>query len=576
MHRPVVRIVAGMVAAAALAAAMAPRVVLAGGDPASVDLPAAGDAASVDLQAKLDTYCRAAADALNFQGVVLIARDGRPILEKGYGFADREQEVPNSPETKFQIASVTKQFTAAAILHLAQQGKLDLQDPLAKHLPAYPADPGDRITIHHLLSHTSGIPNYLADPEIWARIATEIPIPELVATFSHRPLDFEPGTAFAYSNSGYVLLGLIIEATSGQSYEEYLRNAVFQPLGMRDSGYGCHAGIVPNCASGYETVGDEWRNAGPIAMSMAYSAGALYATASDLLKWDQALYGDRLLAEASKERMFTPVLEGFGYGWVIGEIAGRRVIHHAGGMPGFGSHIGRYPDDGLTVIVLGNNDSVGAESLGFSLAGVAFGRPYDLPVRKTPIDVDPRILDDYPGAYMIAEGEYRVIRRDAGGLTSQRTGGPVTRILPEAADRFYYAGNHAITITFVRDSTGTVAASLMRQGGVETRHEILTGPLADSLLAERTVVQLDAAVLERYAGEYELAPGFTLTFRSEGSRLFSRATGQEEVEVYPASETVFFLKVVEAEIAFELDDAGTPTGLVLTQGGREMHARRVH
>ncbi len=308
-----------------------------------------------------------------------------------------------------------------------------------------------------------------------------------------------------------MLPGLIIEAAGGQTYEEYLRENIFELPGMDASGYGCNSTIIPNLAAGHETVDDECRRAGLIATSLAYSAGALYSSASDLLKWDQALNGDALLSETSREMMFTPALEGYGYGWVIREVAGRRAIHHGGGMPGFTSHIGRYPDDGLTVIVLGNNDSAAAEPLGFSLARVVFGEPYDLPVRKTPIAIDPSILDDYPGAYMIAEGEYRVIRRDGEGLTSQRSGGPVTRIFPEAEDKFYYASNHAITITF----------------------------------------------------------------RSEGSRLFSRAAGQEEVEVCPSSETEFFLKVVDAVIVFELDADGIPTGLVLTQGGREMPARRL-
>ncbi len=562
------RLVAWVVAGLVIAAASSTCPILAAGMTASAGLP-------VDPGAELDAYCRAAAEVLHFQGVVLVARDGKPILEKGYGFASRELGVMNTPDTRFLIASVTKQFTAAAIMQLKERGKLSLQDPITRHLPSYPADPGDRIAIHHLLTHTSGIPNYLSDPEIWARISIEIPVSELVDTFRDRPLDFEPGTAFAYSNSGYVLLGLIIEEAGGQTYAEYLRESIFQPLGMDASGYGCYSTIIPNLAAGHETVDEEWRKAGRIAMSLAYSAGALYSTASDLLKWDQVLYGDALLSESSREKMFTPVLEGFGYGWVMREVAGRRAIHHGGGMPGFTSHIGRYPEDGLTVIVLSNNDSAAAEPLGFSLARVVFGESYDLPARKTPIVIDPSILDDYPSAYMIEEGEYRVIRRDDEGLTSQRSGGPVTRIFPEAEDRFYYASNNAITITFIRDSDGRVVESVMRQGGVETRHEALTGALADSLLAEREVVHLDPAVLEGYAGEYELAPGFTITFRSEGSRLFSRATGQEEVEVYPSSETEFFLKVIEAEIAFELDAAGNPTGLILTQGGREMPARRV-
>lgn len=527
------------------------------------------------VAAAVDAYARAAEAVQHFQGVVLVARDGKPLLEKGYGLADRELAVPNTPATKFLIGSVTKQFTAAAILQLQEQGKLSVQDPIAKYLPNWPKPNGDRITIHQLLSHTSGLPNYTDDAALMARRTLDLSPEELCATFQDKPLDFEPGTGWAYSNSGYVVLGRIIEAVAGVPYEQYLQEHVLGPAGMRDSGYGHQEPVIPNRACGYAWKDGNWTNALRIAMTLPYSAGALYATAGDLLRWDQALYGDKVLSAASKEQMFTPVRADYGYGQMLQDRHGHREIMHGGGIDGFTSHLARYPDDRLTVIVLCNNESVQAPAIGVAIAAILFGQPYDVPMAKTAVALDPARLDDYLGAYRIADGQYRLIRRDGDQLLSQRSGGAPRRIFPEAKDRFFYENDNATTVTFERDAKGTVVAQLMHQQGTDARCERVTGALADSLLAQPAEFVLDPAAFAPYVGEYELAPGFVLSVRQRDGRFFAQATGQPEFEIFATGPGEFFLKVVEAQLSFQRDAAGTVTGLVLHQGGRDMPAPKI-
>ncbi|HPC10678.1 MAG TPA: serine hydrolase [candidate division Zixibacteria bacterium] len=530
---------------------------------------------AADKTAELDAYLSAACDVLRFQGAVLVADDGVPVFVKGYGMADVAHGQPNTPETEFLIGSVTKQFTAAAILQLQEQGTLSVHDPISKFLPDFPKATGDRITVHHLLTHTSGLVSYTDIDSLMARRGLDMTAREIVASFKDLPLQFEPGAMYRYCNSGYFLLGLIIEAVSGQTYADYLAEHIFRPLGMTHTTYPPNE-RTPNRAVGYVAPEDTLVPADPISMTLPYAAGALASTVGDLLIWDQALYGDRVLSEDSRKQMYTPALENYGYGWMVAERFGRREISHGGGIDGFTSVIARYPDDRLTIIVLCNNMSANAAGLGSTLAAIMFDQPYDRPVRKTPAAADPASFDALVGVYWVGDNSYRVIRRDGDNLYSQRTGGPVFQVFPEAPDKFFFENDNSTTLVFIRDQAGAVVAHLIHQSGVDTRCDRVTGPLADSLMAERAVVPIDPAVFARLVGDYELAPGFVLTFRARDGRFFSQATGQQEFEIFPAGETEYFLRVVDAQITFQLDPAtGRATGLILHQGGRDMPAKKI-
>jgi CubicO group peptidase (beta-lactamase class C family) len=535
---------------------------------------------AADLKKEFDRYLTAASDVWKFQGTVLVAKEGKVIFEKGYGMANIELGVLNTPQMKFQIGSITKQFTATAIMQLAEKGLLDVNDPITKHLSDYPKETGDKITIHNLLSHTSGIPNYTNMPEAMKNMALEVSVEDLMGTFKNEPLDFEPGEKYVYSNSNYVVLGAIIEKISGKTYEDYLQENIFKPLGMNSSGYDHRDRIMKNRAAGYsQNEAGELMNAEFVHMSAPYAAGALYSTVEDMLIWDQALYGEKILKKNSLEKIFTPVKGNYGYGWVIDEVYGRKHIWHNGGIFGFVTNFGRWVDDKICVVVFSNNDAVPIDGIALELGAIALGEPYELPVVKTPIKIDPATFADYEGVYQIDEGDYRFITADDTALYSQRSGSMVLRIQPEAKDIFFFDYDHMTTIKFVRDESGKVIRHVIHKPGKDTPAEKLVGEEAEKVLAEREAkwqtAQVDPAVYEKYVGEYQLPIGLNMVVRTAEGKIFVQATGQPEAELFPTSETEYFLKVVDAQVTFELDETGKTTGLILHQAGQDFPGEKI-
>jgi CubicO group peptidase (beta-lactamase class C family) len=298
-----------------------------------------------------------------FSGSVLISQHGHVLLSKGYGFADRAQKTPNGPRTRFAIGSITKQFTAAAVLLLEVQGKLKVGDLICKYIAQCPTAWAD-ITIKELLTHTSGIPDYVTTLPDFAGYAGPPVTPlQIIAHFRDLPLEFTPGSTWKYSNSGYVLLGYIIEQVSGLSYEAFLQKNILTPLNLSDTGYNHNSDGV---AKGYNLGGDS-TPAQPMEPSIPYAAGALYSTVEDMNRWEQALTTDALLPAASRAEMFAPQVTlppnmpsdsaGYGYGFFIGtDLSGRPIIWHGGTIPGFASTEARYPVEDVTVIVLDNQN----------------------------------------------------------------------------------------------------------------------------------------------------------------------------------------------------------------------------
>jgi CubicO group peptidase (beta-lactamase class C family) len=321
-----------------------------------------------DLTAKVDDYL----NGQKFSGSVLLAKGGKILVSKGYRMANYELDVPNKPDTKFRLGSITKQFTGAAVLQLQEKGKLNVDDLVSKYVSDTPQAWKD-ITIHHLLTHTSGLHGYTELPDYRKRQRELVTPAELISRFKDLPLDFAPGSKWRYSNSGYSLLGYIIEKVSGQSYESFLKENIFDRLDMRDSGYDHAAALVKNRASGYAER-PTLANAEFLDMSIPYSAGSLYSTVEDLYRWDRALYTDKALSEKSRQRMFTPLVKttngvlSYGYGWMIGTENGRKVIQHGGGINGFVTVILRYPDQDACVIVLSNIPSPRFGPIGLRLA----------------------------------------------------------------------------------------------------------------------------------------------------------------------------------------------------------------
>ena len=353
----------------------------------------------------------------SFSGAILVAQDGKILLDKAYGDANLEWKIPNTPTTKFQIASMTKQFTAASIFLLQERGKLNVDDPVKNYMPDTPPA-WDKITIYNLLTHTSGIPDKYDGITSWSQ--TEPP-DKLIAAFRNKSLDFEPGETRKYSNAGYYLLGYLLEKVSGLSYGDFVDENIFTPLGMNDSGYDSYSKIIQRRASGYYfgTSGPEHAQYQDI--TLRFSAGGLYSTTEDLLRWEQALFGGKVLSAASLKRMTTPFKYDFACGLMSSDLDGHPALAHGGDMAGFTSEMIYYPQDKLTVIVL-NNLSGEAISIALKLAAVAHGEKVILPSERKKVAMPAAILEKYVGTYYdIIPGYNLEISLEDGQLSSQVT-----------------------------------------------------------------------------------------------------------------------------------------------------------
>lgn len=398
-----------------------------------------------------------------FMGTVLVAQDGKVVLDKGYGFANLEWNIPDSPTTKFRLGSITKQFTAASILLLEERGKLKIEDPLKKYLPDAPAA-WDKITIYSLLTHTSGIPSFTSFPDYRSTEATPTTPEQLVARFRDKPLNFQPGEKWEYSNSGYVLLGYLLEKVSGESYEDFVQENVFKPLGMTDSGYDSNSAVIQHRASGYAPSRNGPVNAGYIDMTIPFSAGALYSTTGDLLRWEQGLFGGKVLSAASLQKMTTPFKEDYAFGLLVRTVSGRKVIDHGGGIEGFNTEMAYYPDDKLTVIVLANLNGPARDEIASKLASVMHGEPVVLPSERKAITVPKEVLARYAGTYEVSPDFSIVITLEGDQLMAQATHQPKFPLFAESETKFFLKVVDA-QIEFARDQNGAVQSLTLHQGG---------------------------------------------------------------------------------------------------------------
>jgi len=361
----------------------------------------------VNIEARVDEYLQPYIEAEGFSGAVLIAKGGKIVLSKGYGMANYELDVPNTAQTKFHIASISKTFTAASILILEEKGKLSVRDPLAKFIPDYPR--GDKITIHHLLTHTSGIPNVndFADYEEKSRFPHTLK--EIISWFKDKPLEFKPGEKYSYSNSNYNLLAYIIEEVSGKSYGEFLKENIFEPLGMNNTGHDGTAGtLLKNRASGYVPAsGSGIENAPYLDWSIKAGNGSLYSTVEDLYKWDRALYTEKILKKSTLNRIFTEHMSGTGYGWFVGKHLNRQVVYYNGRSPGFTSYLDRFVDDDACIIILSNNYAPVPHLMVKDLAAILFGESYKVPGEMRLVKLEKKVLDLLVGRYQFGKDFYR-------------------------------------------------------------------------------------------------------------------------------------------------------------------------
>ena len=365
-------------------------------------------------------------DAQMFMGSVLVAKDGKVVFSKSYGMADLEWNVPNSPTTRFNIASMTKQFTAAAILLLEDRGKLKTGDSVKKYLPDAPAS-WEKITIYHLLTHTSGIADDAAKYE---------PGPPEKLVFNNKPLNFQPGEQWAYTNLGYIVLGYLLERVTGQTYEEFIRENIFKPLGMNDSGLMSFVKVIPRRATGYWPGSNGIENAERPDARIGFSAGSLYSTTEDLLRWEEGLFVGKLLSPASRRKMTTPFKSDYACGLHVSRVNGHLMVEHDGNNIGFNSDMAYYPEERLAVIVLANLNGTVTGEMTKGLAAVAHGEIPPTPSVHKEISLANEVLARYAGTYqfphftleMMPEHDHLLVKYDNGATLA---------VFPESETKFF-------------------------------------------------------------------------------------------------------------------------------------------
>lgn len=524
------------------------------------------------IQDKLDQYMKALEKSQNFHGSVLVAKDGKVLLNQGYGFSDFQQKTKNKSQTKFAIGSVTKQFTAMAIMQLSEKGMLNVEDKVSKYLPDFPN--GDLITIHNLLTHTSGLVNF-TDLEEFLTIPVDNQNPmDVLDLIKDKPLEFRPGEMAKYCNTGYLLLGMIVEKVSGMSYEEYLQKNIFTPLNMKDTGI-CYGenNIIPDATPyvGYlevTPIDDE------IVLRQAYGAGNICSTVEDLYRWDRALKTEQLVKKETLDKIFTkhatiPGAGDYGYGWLIADTVIGKEIWHNGLTFGFTANIARFTDEDITIIILTNNRLYDTTTLTNTLTSIALNKEYDMPeiMKEIKID-DPNLYNSYVGQYDLGSGAYITVSKKDSHLYAQVTGQAGYEIFPLTQSKFFYKIVDA-RIEFVSNAKGEVTELIFEQMGIKAIAKNI------KYKEEKVVATVDPKIYDEYVGEYELIPGMTITITKEDNRIYAQVTGQNKYEIFPMSEKDYFYKVVDAEISFVKDEKGQVTNLVLHQNGQDMPARKI-
>lgn len=502
---------------------------------------------------------------------VLVARDGKIVYQGGFGFTDLDNKTPVTAGTKFRIGSVTKQFTAAAILRLADEGKLALTDPLDKFFPGFPKG----VTLHHLLTHTSGIHSYTDKPEFMGKVGKPIAPAELIAWFRDDPPDFAPGAGFHYDNSGYFLLGEIVAKVSGKPFGDYLQEIFFGPLGMKDTGIYQNASPPVAMPTGYAVADGKTTPAIDWDMSWAGGAGAIYSTIGDLFRWNEALFGGKILKPATFKAMTTPVklppnVDGmnYGYGLVISELSRLPLISHSGGLDGWSSDLLRLPEQNTTVVALANAlppvagfepSAVTRQIAGKFLVAEIKKLP---PLKEDPA-VDRKTYPDFAGRY-----DYKTavltVSFDQDHLYAQLTGQEKYEIFPTTKDAFFWKITDA-QVVFLRNDKGEVIAARHTQAGNTFRADRLTD-------AE---IKLSDAELDAILGQYQYGPAAILTVTRDGPSVFAQLTGQPKIQIYPKSATEFEWRVVKASVTFKKDGDGKVTQATHTQNGATFDAPKI-
>lgn len=398
-------------------------------------------AQNLHFEGKVDEYMNALVKMDRFSGTVLVAQKGKVLVSKGYGYADKEKKIPNTSQTKFLIGSISKQFTSMAIMQLQANKKLSVNDPVSKYIKDFPN--GDKITIHHLLTHTSGIGDYSDPAYRYGEGKSVQKISQLLEYIKKQPAVFQPGEKFQYCNANYILLGVIIEKVQKHSYTRYLHKNIFDKLNMENTGYSPNYPSIKNNASkGYLLANETMNELQDYNTVIAWAAGGLYSTAEDLYAWDRALNTDKLLKKGDREKMFTSDKDGYAYGWMVQDQP--KIQFHGGAIEGYQNMIMRFPNEDTTIIVLNNYGQSNVTGISNDLAKMLFGAPYEVPQELKEITLKPELLDQYTGTFEFLPGINVEITKEADMLYLQATGEGKVKLRPASEDTFFVYGTDLV------------------------------------------------------------------------------------------------------------------------------------
>jgi CubicO group peptidase (beta-lactamase class C family) len=501
---------------------------------------------------------------------VLLAKDGNVLYRKGFGYADIKNKIPITADTKFRIGSVTKQFTAAAILKLQENNLLSVNDKLSKFIPDFPR--GNEITIHQLLTHTSGIHSYTGNHDFIAKVTKTISPDSLVNSIKKDPYDFNPGEKFLYNNSGYFLLGYIVSKVSGKPYAEFLKETFFDPLNMNNTGVH-YAGIkLENEAKGYTKNNDKYEEAINWDMSWAGAAGALYSTVDDLLKWNQALYGGKVLNEKSLNAALTPVVlkngekppMQYGYGLGLNKYRGLDITSHSGGLHGFVTQLAYYPKEKVSVVMFSNTAEPEVNFDPNKIAEAFLWNKMDKQTSYVESSAKPKNLQLYTGRYELSEVGVITITTEENRLFAQLSGQQKLEIFPLAEGEFFWKVVDA-RIKFFKNEKGEITHSVLYQNGQE---------LQAKKLKEEKVIEINPVLLDAYTGKYKFND-IVVTISKENNKLFAQPTNQSRLELAPVSETDFVIMEINAKLSFLKDKDGKVNKIKLNMNGIDSELPRM-
>ena len=547
-----------------------------------------------DHAAKIQEVLTLAQKYKQFNGSALVAENGKVIYKGGFGLANMEWNIPNTPDTKFRLGSITKQFTATLTMQLVEQGKIKLDAKISDYLPDYRKDIGEKVTIHQLLTHTSGIPSYTGQPGFVENVSRNpYKVDDFVKKYASGDLEFEPGSKYSYNNSGYFLLGAIIEHVTGKPYEQVLKENIFDPLGMKNTGYDHHDTIIPKRATGYSKTPDGYTNAGYLDMSIPYAAGSIYSTVEDLYLWDQALYTDKLVSAQSKALMYKPFLQDYAYGWVVQNASFKQdgkdvpVIRHGGGINGFTTTIVRFPQEKNLIVLLDNTGTGYLDRLSDSIAKILYNQPYEQPK----ISIVP-VLAKTIAEKGIAAGvaQYRDLKAKESATydfseaeLNQLGYGLLRTGKPREAIEIFKLNVEAYPQGFnTYDSLGDAYVAINERELAKQNYKKSvelnpnnTNAAAALKTLDTSTITVDPKILDAYVGEYEVGPGFVLRVFREGDKLMTQATGQPAFEIFPESETVFYPRAFPAKLTFIKDADGKVNAIRIDQAGRVTNGKRI-